>query len=190
MYFGEKIYLRALEMEDLDSIMESWNTWSLRRYLANPFPFSLLAEREWLERTVKQNPDRDRAIGLAVIEKKTDRFLGTVGLFNISPRHRRAELGIAIHNPDYQGKGYGTDATRVMLWVAFNIFNLHSVQLFTADFNKRAFRAYEKAGFKHSGTYRQAMFIEGRYHDMLYMDILREEFFEKYPPGTCIGKSS
>ncbi|MHA2295873.1 MAG: GNAT family N-acetyltransferase [Candidatus Hodarchaeales archaeon] len=188
MYYGKKVYLRALEMDDLDNIMEYWNTWPLRRYLMNQIPFSRLAEKEWLERAVKLNPDRDSALLLAIAEKETGKFLGTTGFWSISSRNRRAELGIAIHNPDYQGKGYGTDAMLVVLWVAFNVLNLHGVQLSTFAFNKRAIRAYEKVNFRKTGVHRQAMFVEGKYHDLVYMDILQEEFFEKYPPGTLVGE--
>ena len=189
MYYGEKVRLRALEMEDLDIIMSHWNNLELRQYLTNQIPMSRNAERQWLERSTTMDPWRDGGMTLAIEDKKTGDFLGTVGLFDISKQNRRAEFGIAIHKPENLGRGYGTDATRVMLWVAFHILGLNSVCLITLDFNERGQRAYEKAGFKKAGVYRKAVFVKGTFHDFILMDILKEEFLKDYPPGTEVGEA-
>jgi RimJ/RimL family protein N-acetyltransferase len=188
MYFGEKVRLRALEMDDLDIIMKHWNNLEIRQYLHNQTPMSRHAERQWLERSTTMDPWKDGGMTLAIEEKETGAFLGTVSLFDISKQNRHAEFGIAIHNPQNLGRGYGTDATRVMLWIAFHILGLNSVCLITLDTNERGQRAYKKAGFKSAGVYRQAAFVKGAFHDFIIMDILKEEFFEQYPPGTEIGK--
>ena len=188
MYYGEKVRLRALEMDDLDDIMKYFNNLELRQYLSGQVPMSRNAERQWLEQSTTRDPWRDGRMTLAIEDKKSGEFLGTISLFDISKQHRRAEFGIAIHNPDNLGKGYGTDSTRVMLWVAFHILGLNSVYLITLDMNKRAQRAYEKAGFKNAGVFRQGAFINGAFQDFIIMDVLKEEFFNEYSPGTEVGK--
>jgi RimJ/RimL family protein N-acetyltransferase len=187
MYYGEKVRLRALELEDLDAIMRHWNNLELRQYLHSQTPMSRNAERQWLERSTTMDPWRDGGMTLAVEDKKTKEFLGTVSLFGISKQNKRAEFGIAIHNPENLGKGYGTDTTRVMLWVSFHILGLNSVYLITLDINERAQRAYEHAGFKRTGVFRQGAYVKGAFHDFVIMDILKEEFFNDYPPGTEIS---
>lgn len=189
MYYGRIVRLRAHEAEDLDKIMEHWNTYEMRRFLYIAIPNSRNAEKEWLEQTTTAGPWKDGSITLAIDDKKTGEFLGSVGLSNISKQNRRAEFGIAIHNPENHGKGYGTDATKVMLWVAFHVLGLNSVYLPTLSFNERGQRAYEKAGFKTVGMFRQALFTQGKLHDLVTMDILREEFMEMYPPGTFVGEA-
>ncbi len=187
MYYGEMVRLRALEMEDLDNIMKYWNTLELRQYLDNQMPMSRNTERQWLERSTTMDPWRDGGMTLAVEDKKTGEFLGTVSLFRIQKQHKRAEFGIAIHKPENLGKGYGTDTARVMLWIAFQILGLNSVHLITLDTNERAQRAYEKAGFRKAGIFRQGAFVKGAFHDFIIMDILKEEFLKEYPPGTEVG---
>ena len=59
----------------------------------------------------------------------------------------------------------------------------------TMDGNERAQKAYKNAGFKPAGVYRQGAFVKGTFRDFVIMDILKEEFFETYPPGTSIGNS-
>jgi len=120
-------------------------------------------------------------IELAIIDKFTGAFLGFVHLEDIKRPHSRAEFGISIQNSDNQSKGYGTDAIRVILWVAFNILGLHSVYLDTMEDNERAIRTYEKVGFKQVGLLRETEFISGAYKGLLLMDILRKEFEEANP---------
>jgi RimJ/RimL family protein N-acetyltransferase len=189
MYYGEKVFLRALEMSDLDGILKYWNTYETRRFLGSAIPMSEQKEKGWLERVTKIDPFKDGEMVLAIIDKKYGDFLGTCGVMGISPGAHHAEFGIAIHNPDNLSKGYGTDATRVMLWIGFNVLGLHSIYLRAFTHNKRAIRAYEKAGFKMAGTLREHVFSEGKYHDHVIMDITAGEFFESYPPGTHIGQS-
>ena len=189
MYYGESVYLRAMEMSDLDNIMKYWNTYETRQFLGPAIPMSRNNEMTWLERATKYNPFRDGEMVLAIIDKKNGDFLGTCGISGISPGADHGEFGIAIHNPDNLSKGYGTDATKVMLWVGFNILGLHSIYLRAFSHNKRAIRAYEKAGFKMAGTFREHVFSEGRFHDHIIMDITAGEFFETYPPGTHIGQA-
>jgi RimJ/RimL family protein N-acetyltransferase len=189
MYFGELVRLRALEMEDLDIILKYFNNLELRQYLSTQWPMSRNTERQWLERATTMDPWKDGVLHLAIEDKKTNEFLGTVGIFDISKQHQKAELGIAIYNPDNHGKGYGTDTTKVMLWVAFHVLGLNTVYLLALDTNKRAHRAYEKAGFKYAGTYRQGAYVLGKFEDFQIMDITKDEFFKEYPPGTEVGQS-
>ena len=187
MYYGEKVCLRALEMSDLEKILDHWNTFEMRRFLGTAFPMSENAERDWLERATKSRPWKDGEIVLAIEHKKTKKFLGTISLFDISKQSRRAELGIAIHNKANFGKGYGTDAIRVILWMGFHILGLHSIYLYHASFNERGRRAYEKAGFKPVGAFREGVYMEGARHDLMAMDILKNEFLKEYPPGSRVG---
>ncbi|MFO7837835.1 MAG: GNAT family protein [Candidatus Thorarchaeota archaeon] len=187
MYSGKEVRLRALEIDDLDSIMKHWNTYQTRKFLYSAVPMSKGTEKEWLESASKSQPWKDGGLTLAIEDKETGEFLGTVSLMDISKQHSRAEFGIAIHNPENHSQGYGTDATRVMLWIGFHVLGLNSIFLLTLDHNVGAINAYEKAGFKKCGTFRKAAYTQGEFHDFVAMDILKDEFMEDYPPGSTIA---
>ncbi len=85
-------------------------------------------------------------------------------------------MGIGLGERKYWSKGYGTDAMRIILRYAFTELNLHRVSLDTFEYNPRAIRSYEKAGFKIEGRVRQLLNREGRRWDVIYMGILREEW--------------
>lgn len=188
MYYGQKIFLRQIEVADLPKIMAYRNTYETRKYLGLLVPDSELSEKQWIEKAATFSPFKDRQIVFVIEDLETRTFLGTTDLHQINLHTRRAEFGIAIYQPSTLDKGYGTDATLVTLWVAFHILGLNSVMLRVADNNARAIHVYEKVGFKHVGRHRQSYFVEGKFSDDLIMDILQSEFFEKYPPGTFIGK--
>lgn len=174
-------------MDDLDEFMKHWNNYEMRRFGGDVLPFSRKAEKSWLERATKWTPWEDGMLDLVIEDKDTRQFLGTVTLWNISKQNRRAGFAIAIHNPENYDKGYGSDATRVMLWVGFHVLGLNSIWLQMLDFNERALHVYGKIGFQRTGFHRQAVFLEGQFHDLIIMDILRDEFMKNFPSGTKIG---
>lgn len=111
----------------------------------------------------------------AIVDKR-GRVLGSVRLWRVSDRNRSAMLTIFIGGPENWGLGYGTDAMRLALRQAFGSMDLVRVELHVFDFNERAIRSYEKVGFAWEGARRQALYRQGRYHDIIVMGILKEEF--------------
>ncbi len=186
MYCGKKVRLRAFELDDLDDLVKHIHNLETRQYVAHALPSSTLSQRERLEQMTKIDPWNKGSMALAIEDKETGEFLGGLHLGSISKQNRNADLGIMIHNPVNFGKGYGTDAIRVMLWVAFNILGLESVYLSTFPKNERGQRAFKAAGFKEGGLRRRAIFTMGEFRDIIFMDIMKEEFFERYPPGVTV----
>ena len=101
--------------------------------------------------------------------------IGNIGLIGVDVAHRRAELGIAIGEKGDWGRGYGTDAIRVILRFAFEVLNLRRVELITDIDNERGIRAYEKCGFVREGVLRAKRLRYGEPLDMLIMAVLRED---------------
>ncbi len=177
---GEQVYLRPLEEADVPICVRWLNDPEVNRTLmAGRFPLNLLREREYIQKLYK---DQENLI-LAIILKDGDRHIGNTGLEDIHPVHRSAMFGIVIGEKDCWGKGYGTEAARLMVRHGFQTLNLNRISLNVYDFNPRGIRAYEKAGFRKEGVLRQAVYAEGTYHDTLVMGILREELEEARQAG-------
>ena len=175
MFEGEKVRLRAVEMTDLDNIMKGWNNLNMRQFLSFPIPHSREEEKEWIKGTYQRKRE-GKEYQFAVENKETKEFLGTAGLFGIDNIIHSAELGLCIHAEKNWSKGYGTDIMKVLLKFGFEYLNLNRIMLRVYDFNERGQKTYLKVGFTDVGKLRQAHFVNGKYHDVILMDILKEEW--------------
>ncbi|TXT56774.1 MAG: hypothetical protein BAJATHORv1_20369 [Candidatus Thorarchaeota archaeon] len=190
MYEGELVRLRALDNTDLENILQFYNDWNLRRWLGVPLPESSSTIREWLERGSRLRPWKDGSLVLAIEDRDTNEFVGISRIYDIKRPHDRASIGIAIYDPNQKLRGFGTDATLVTLWIGFNILGLNSIYLDTMEGNDRAIAVAEKAGFRRIGVFRETEFVDGEYRDLLYMDILKEEFMSWFPNGRKVSEGA
>jgi RimJ/RimL family protein N-acetyltransferase len=82
-----------------------------------------------------------------------------------------------IGDEKHRNDGYGTEALKLAVGFGFDVLNLNNIELKVYDFNERAAKSYLKVGFKEYGRRRQAYYLNGEYHDVICMDILREDFY-------------
>lgn len=172
---GERIYLSPRNSEDVEKYTEWMNDFETTDYTGRSHQIvTIEAEKKYLEENINEE-----AV-FAIIESKEDKLIGTLGLHNVNHFKRTATLGIFIGDKEYRGKGYGTDAIRLILDYGFNYLNLNNIKLDLMEFNERALICYKKCGFKEYGRRRKCNFINGKYYDTIEMDILSEEFKGNY----------
>lgn len=91
------------------------------------------------------------------------------------PDCRHASIDIFL-GPQHQGRGLGSDALRLAARWLFEERGHHRLTIDPARANHRAIRAYEAVGFRPVGVMRcYERGPDGRWHDNLLMDLLREE---------------
>ena len=169
---GELILLRPRVDEDL-ALFARWH--------GNPDVRHWLHMSEMPEQTLEIERQRwqiarnDPTRLSFVIETLDGVPIGNIVLIGVDVAHRRAELGIAIGEKGDWGRGYGTDAIRVILRYAFEVLNLRRVELITDIDNERGIRAYEKCGFVREGVLRAKRLRYGKPLDMLIMAVLNED---------------
>ena len=96
--------------------------------------------------------------------------IGNVMYYNIDERRGEAELGITIGDKRYWNQGYGTDILRTFLRYLFTEQHMTRIYLHTLDWNVRAQRSFQKAGFRSLGITRRGL------HTFVQMEVRREEF--------------
>ncbi len=170
---GESINLVPLTVDDAE-LCFAWQNdlGTILAYGSHPMPTTVEKEKEHLAKLA----DRKNLLILGIQRRDTDELIGFGGLTSIEWINQRAELTICIGVKDARGKGFGTEATRMILDHAFRKLNLHSVMLRVIDYNQAGIHCYEKSGFKLIGLRREAKPVDGAFHDVLYMDILAKEF--------------
>jgi len=114
-----------------------------------------------------------------VIELNSGRVVGFGGLFDIT-RAMTATLFVGIGDAELRGRGFGTEASRLICEYGFFFRNLHSIKVEVHEYNHAARRVYERLGFKLAGRLRGVNLLNNRRYDEIIMDLLRSEFELKH----------
>lgn len=179
---GSLVRLAAVDHEELAKAYAAWNqdTELTRLMDTRARLHSIKAIKEFFEKETLEPSPASHYFSIRALDD--DRLLGDINFDVINSwGSRDAFVGIGIGSRADWGMGYGTDAMNIGLRFVFTELNLRRVTLTVFEYNPRAVRSYEKAGFKLEGRMRGALLKDGTRWDMLYMGILREEWMEKNP---------
>jgi RimJ/RimL family protein N-acetyltransferase len=180
---GERVRLRGVRDDDLPALarweMDPGRLITLSNWVAPP------SEAAAKERIAKRSANEKDDLGFA-IESLDDPpvLVGRIWLSaaGARPKDRWATAGIALGR-EYIGRGYGTDAMRVIVGYGFREMGLHRIQLGVALFNRAGIRAYQKAGFVEEGRHRESVLHDGRWYDEMLMSILDHEWAARRSPN-------
>jgi len=175
MLKGNKVKLGPVTRENIESFLKWFNDPEITQYLLMYRPMTRMEEEDWLENL----KNRENNIYFSIViprEDGSEKLIGNCGLHKIDWKNRVADAGIAIGEKNYLGKGYGTEAMHLLVNYGFTTLNLNRIQLEVHKFNVRALKSYNKIGFREEGTRRQAIYLNGEYHDSVIMGILKEEW--------------
>jgi RimJ/RimL family protein N-acetyltransferase len=174
---GDLCYLSPCSLQDA----EKWAEWDTDLAVSLPLgdeayvPTSLESARAAISNVLEK-----REHVFSVVDLETDALIGRGMLFSVDHVHRSAMLGIVLGEKHYWGKGYGQEATRLLVEYGFDLLNLNSIMLGTFGFNRRALHCYEQVGFKTIGKRREARIIGGKKYDAILMDIVADDFKSIY----------
>lgn len=169
---GECVGLRIFDSEKDAGLFARWARDSEFGRLLDSDPVYM-----WTEKQVKVWFEKENDLYLFMIELlETNLTIGLVELNSWDWSSGTAWVGIGLGDRDYWGRGYGTDAMRILLRYAFMELNLHRITLNVFEYNQRGIRSYEKAGFKHEGRERKWLNKDGQRWDIIFMGILRKEW--------------
>ena len=169
---GENIYLSPMNVEDAPIYLKWMNDFSTTDYIGSSYNMITLSnEKQWLEESLKESRNQ-----FAVVTLDGNKLIGNCGFECLDNVKRTATLGLFIGEQEYRNKGYGIQILKLLLDYGFNYLNLNNIMLYVYEFNERAIKAYKKVGFKEMGKRRKSYFVNGKYYDVVHMDILAEEF--------------
>jgi len=169
---GEHLYLSPFDAEDTE-IQSKWAKWMNDRLVSDTFDghrnhTSLSSAKKHIQELTGHR--------YFIVLLDGDVLIGQISLHNIDHLHRNAFLGIMIGEVEHHGKGYGTEAVRLVLDYGFNTLNLNNITLSVHEDNHAGIACYKKLGFKEYGRRRECFFKNGKNIDVIYMDILAREF--------------
>jgi RimJ/RimL family protein N-acetyltransferase len=178
MYFkkliGEKCYLSPIDANDAEKFAEWLNDLEVS---INLRPYNEMISLE-NEKVFINNVSKGHTYSIIDIEQ--DELIGNCGFSDIDHVNQTGQARIFIGNRKYWNKGYGREALSLLIDYGFKALNLHNIMLVVYEYNKGAKKCYEKVGFKQIGIRREALYRNLRKHNIIYMDILPSEFYEKH----------
>ncbi|MEW5872171.1 MAG: GNAT family protein [Chloroflexota bacterium] len=197
LFRGEHVRLTMEEPACLGKAFSRWERDSEYTRLLNTSGGPLWSQvkfKEWFEKDAEKEEPQEILFGirLRAVERRRraeqevpsrsevpeDVLIGYVCLWGLEWNHGEACVSIGIGERQYWGSGYGTQAMRLTLRYAFTELNLARVSLGVFDYNARAIRSYQKAGFSIEGRERQRLRRDGCRADLVIMGALRHEWHE------------
>jgi RimJ/RimL family protein N-acetyltransferase len=172
---GKRVYLRPFEMDDATTLAE--------RYATEPDTFmergremiSEIAFDRWIRGLYEKQPTHGE-VAFAVCLKETDQYIGLVSIESLDLVNRVGETGSWMHDPEYRGQGYGTEAKHLLLAYCFDRLHLRVLRSRTFETNSRSAAALIKQGYRPAGRLAYGDVKDGRFRDTLAFDITRDEW--------------
>jgi RimJ/RimL family protein N-acetyltransferase len=179
---GPRVTLRPLKEDDAPRLTKWINDPKVTQFVTAYLPTMEVEEREWIKSLTTR-----KTTNIVVMLVVDGVPIGTMGIHGIDYRHGIATTGALIGEPDYWGKGYGSEAKMLLLEYAFNTLNLRKINSEVIAYNERSTQYSLKCGYKIEGRRRLEHYAKGEYWDVIQLAVFREDwqpiweaFYEKH----------
>ncbi len=174
-----KVYLRAFELGDYVQL-HKWRTdEEINKYLGgNMFLISSEREKKFVENKIF---DDSKELYFAICDSENDKFIGISMIKDIDLRNQKAEwAGTLIGEKEYIGKGYGKEASAMMLRYLFDQYPIHKCYGYCLEEHPSTAKMLLSLGFKQDGILRDDVYKNGEFKNKLLFSILRSEINGKF----------
>lgn len=165
MISGSNINILALNKES-ESLILSWvNNPELKRNIGTIYPISEFEHEVWF-----RNRAMDSINKTYIIWHKSDKkIIGIVGNKNTDFINRNTEIFLYVGEEAYRGKGLGKEVVELFTEFLFKQLNMHKVYLRVFSYNIQALKCYKKLNFEVEGNFKEAIFKDGKYYDVIIL---------------------
>lgn len=170
---GKKIFLRALEPNDLEFIYAIENDESVWEISHTQTPYSRFLVRQYLE-NANQDIYEAKQLRLAICENDNENAIGLIDLFDFDPKNNRAGIGILIKNTDNRNQGIGTEALGLLINYAFYNLNLNQIYANIDTQNIGSLKLFTNFGFQKIGIKKQWNLVNGVYKDEALFQLIHQ----------------
>lgn len=170
---GKNIYLRALELEDLEFLYQLENNELVWEVSNTTTPYSKFILKQYLENSYKDIFEA-KQLRLVICVSGSDKLIGCVDLFDFVPKHKRVGVGIIISSKQDLQKGYASEALKMICNYVFTHLNLHQVYANITEDNQPSISLFENAKFKKVGIKLDWIYSFGKFKNELLYQLVNE----------------
>lgn len=168
--YTDRLYLRPITINDTEMILNWRNSDAVKQFFIRQEDITVEEHLYWLEELVSSG----KVCQFIICVKNEDKPIGSVYLQKIDTVNGDAEYGIFIGETSALGKGYGTEAGRLMLKYGFEKLNLKTIYLRVYADNIRAIRSYLRIGFRHENQDANQVSEMSYKHEVIKMVAIQE----------------
>lgn len=169
---GRIVTIRGIEKEDLPLLKDLMNSVDVENMtVGHNFPISMYQEEQWFinEKSLNRR---------FIIETAKDGAIGMIILEEIDWRNRSCAIGIKLLAEKCTQVGLGVDAYMAMLRFLFDYMNMNRTYAKTLEYNKASLNMQRLCGYTVEGRERNAIYKNGKYHDLIITGLLRDEYYK------------
>ena len=170
---GKNIYLRALELEDLEFLYQLENNELVWEVSNTTTPYSKFILKQYLENSYKDIFEA-KQLRLVICVSGSDKLIGCVDLFDFVPKHKRVGVGIIISSKQDLQKGYASEALNMICNYVFTHLNSHQVYANITEDNQPSISLFENAKFKKVGIKLDWIYSFGKFKNELLYQLVNE----------------
>lgn len=166
----EDITLRPITIKDTDLIVR-WrnNPYVKERFLFRD-DFTINLHETWMKTKIPNGE-----VVQYIIEKEDVGPIGSVYFRDLDYIFHSGEFGIFIGVDEMRGRGYGSLAAKSFVDFGFSFLKLHRISLRLLEDNKAAYQSYLSVGFQKEGVFRDMVFLDGKYRNIVFMAIINDD---------------
>lgn len=171
---SERLVLRRLKDSDTPEVFKIRSNPERMKFVPRPLlqnEGEALAMIQMMNSKIDENTD----INWGVCLKDSDKIIGFMGFYRVQPESYRTEIGYMIL-PEYDGKGYVSEAVTTMLKYAFHTVGFHSIEAVIDPNNFASEKVLLKNGFRKEAHFIENFFWNGEFIDSVHYRILNREF--------------
>ena len=174
---GSKVYLRPVALKDATRRYCTWlNDPVVNRQTESRYVKTKMGD---LKKYVAASLKSTANFFFAIIEKKSERHIGNIKIDSVVTPfwdHRLGEVGLIIGEKSCWGKGYATEAIRLVTAFAFERAGLHKLTAQCYATNLGSAKAFLRAGFIQEGARRSHVRFDGKHVDLMLFGVINPYF--------------
>lgn len=172
MLKDKNIEFKIISRHGLDKRTEWINDPDIQKTLNYDTPISREMTNKWFENIFYDFSRKD----FEIYDYKTKKYIGFCGVINIKYPEKKAEVYVTIGEKEYWGKGYGTEAYKLLSRYCFEQKGLNKIYAYYNTDNLASQRIFNKLGWKNEGLLRKDIFSHGKLIDRYLFSKLSEEY--------------
>ncbi|RKS02498.1 GNAT family N-acetyltransferase [Flavobacterium sp. 102] len=170
----ERLLLRRIDQNDVEEVLALRGNPETMKYIPRPLAKTkeeALVHIAMIEKKIENNT----GINWGITIKGSNKIIGIIGHYRIQPENHRAEIGY-MSLPEYNGKGYITEAIKAVVEYGFEQMNLHSIEAVIDPGNTASERVLQKNGFVKEAHILENELWEGKFWDTVIYSLLKRNF--------------